>query len=434
MLRQTRRAFVAVLFASIGATFGIAPIVSADDQKELSSSGPLPTTVLLGDPRVTAGVPGEGAITEEQIENWLERENVHEPLDLKLPLGLSAASQKMVDLSTRPVTWAKIELGRQLYFDPRLSSDGTISCASCHHPDHSWAFESQFGIGVDGQTGNRNSPVSFNRILGDIQFWDGRAATLEEQAVGPIANPIEMGNTHKGAVDEVAKHPVYVKQFEAIWGPGSVNIDNVGAAIATFERTLVTGPTPYDYYTVLEPFLKLYTAEDLKYLEEDDPESYKAYVAAKAASEAHPISKSALRGKELFFSEKANCAACHAGANFTDELYHNLGVGMENWDKEGADVDWGRYVVTKDEKDKGAFKTPTVRNAALTGPYMHDGSQKTLKDVVDWYAKGGHANPWLSDKVKKLDLTEQDKDDLVAFMEALTGEFTPVVGESRLPE
>ena len=212
------------------------------------------------------------------------------------------------------------------------------------------------GIGVGGQTGNRNSPVSFNRILGDIQFWDGRAATLEEQAVGPIANPIEMGNTHQGAVEEVAKHPVYVKQFEAIWGPGSVNIDNVGAAIATFERTLVTGPTPYDYYTVLEPFLKLYTAEDLKYLEEDDPESYKAYRAAKAASEAHPISESALRGKELFFSEKANCTACHAGANFTDELYHNLGVGMENWDADGAESIGAAMSLRKSKRIKARSK------------------------------------------------------------------------------
>ena len=146
------------------------------------------------------------------------------------------------------------------------------------------------------------------------------------------------------------------------------------------------------------------------------------------------MSESAIRGKELFFSEKSNCTACHAGANFTDELYHNLGVGMEQWDKEGAEIDWGRFVVSKEEKDKGAFKTPTLRNIALTGPYMHDGSQKTLREIVDWYAKGGHANPWLSNKVKKLDLTEQDKQDLVAFMEALTGDFTPVIGESRLPE
>lgn len=405
--------------------------VVADDA---STKGALPTTILLGDTKAVPGVSGSGPINVNQIEQWLARENVHTPLDVELPLGLKAAQQKMVDLSERPITWAKIELGRQLYFDPRLSVDGTVSCASCHHPDHSWAFDSQFGIGIRQQTGGRNSPVSFNRILGDVQFWDGRAATLEEQAVGPIANPIEMGNSHDACVAEVAKHPVYVKQFEAIWGPESVNIDNVGSAIATFERTLVTGPSPYDYYSVLEPFLKLYTAEDLKFLEEDDPDSHKAYVAAKSAADAHPMTESAIRGKELFFSEKSNCTACHAGANFADELYHNLGVGMEGWDKDGAEVDLGRYVVTKVEKDKGAFKTPTLRNIALTGPYMHDGSQKTLREVVDWYAKGGHANPWLSDKVKKLELSEQDKQDLVAFMEALTGEFTPVVGDERLPE
>lgn len=425
---------VATLVAASSATPVVAQEVVADTATELPSTGPLPTKILLGDPRATAGVPGTGPITEGQIEKWLARENVHEPLEVELPLGLAAASQKMVDLSDRPLTWAKIELGRQLYFDRRLSSDGTVSCATCHSPDFSYGFNSQFGIGVGGQLGGRNSPVSFNRILADVQFWDGRAATLEEQAVGPIANPIEMGNTHKGAVEEIAKHPVYVKQFEAIWGPESLNIDNVGSAIATFERTLVTGPSPYDYYTILEPFLKVYTKEDLEYLEEDDPETWKAYLAAKSAADAHPMSESAIRGKDLFFSEKSNCTACHAGANFSDELYHNLGVGMEGWEKDESKVDWGRYVVTKNEKDKGAFKTPTVRNAALTGPYMHDGSQKTLREVVDWYAKGGHANPWLSDKVKKLDLTEQDKQDLVAFMEALTSDFTPVVGEERLPE
>ena len=140
------------------------------------------------------------------------------------------------------------------------------------------------------------------------------------------------------------------------------------------------------------------------------------------------MSESAVRGMKLFFSTKSNCTACHAGANFTDEQYHNLGVGMDS-DK----PDWGRFVVTKVEKDKGAFKTPTLRNVALTAPYMHDGSQKTLEEVIDWYDKGGHPNAWLSDKMKPLKLTDQEKADLVAFMvEGLTGEF-PTVSQSRLP-
>ena len=270
-----RHSLPRLIARSIATCLIAATSLTAVAQDADSKTSALPTKIVLGDPQVTAGVPGDGPITEAQIDQWLARENVHAPLAYELPLGVGAAKQKAVDLSQRPLTWAKIELGRQLYFDPRLSNDGTISCASCHHPDHSWAFDSQFGIGVKGQTGNRNSPVSFNRILGDVQFWDGRAATLEEQAVGPIANPIEMGNTHKGAVVEIASHPVYVKQFEAIWGADSVNIDNVGSAIATFERTLVTGPSPYDYYAVLEPFLKVYTAEDIKYLPEDDPDTYK---------------------------------------------------------------------------------------------------------------------------------------------------------------
>ena len=150
----------------------------------------------------------------------------------------------------------------------------------------------------------------------------------------------------------------------------------------------------------------------------------------KEASEKHPISESAVRGGELFFSDKSGCTACHLGANFTDEKYHNLGVGME-----AAEPDLGRFVVTKAEVDKGAFKTPTVRNVAMTAPYMHDGSQATLEEVVEWYAKGGHPNEWLSEKVKKLDLTDQDKADLVAFMkEGLTGELPKVEEDRLLPD
>ena len=166
--------------------------------------------------------------------------------------------------------------------------------------------------------------------------------------------------------------------------------------------------------------------EDIEFLKEDEPDLYPKYAAALEGSK--DMSDSAKRGREMFFSEKGKCTACHAGANFTDELYHNLGVGME------AEVpDVGRMEVTKDPKDKGAFKTPTIRNVVHSAPYMHDGSQKTLEEVVEWYAKGGHANATLSDKVKKLELTDQDKKDLVEFMKACTGEF-PKVETGRLPE
>lgn len=381
--------------------------------------------VTLGDPSLTAGIPGEGPLTIEEINKWLADPANHEELKVNLPFGLDAAAGQITGLDENPMTRAKIELGRQLYFDTRLSSDSTVSCASCHHPEKGWAFDTQFGVGVDGQEGNRNSPVSYNRILSGKQFWDGRAATLEEQAIGPIANPIEMANTHDVAVDTLKKIPGYKVQFDKIFGDG-VNIENVGKAIATFERAIVTGPAPYDYYEVVRSFQQQFPAEELKYLEEDDPELYKKY--ADALKGAEGMSESARRGREIFFSEKGKCTACHAGANFTDELYHNLGVGMD-----AKEPDLGRYMVTKDEKDKGAFKTPTIRNIAQTPPYMHDGSQKTLEEVVEWYVKGGHPNAYLSDKVQKLNLTQQDKTDLVNFMKACTGEF-PEIETDRLPK
>jgi cytochrome c peroxidase len=166
----------------------------------------------------------------------------------------------------------------------------------------------------------------------------------------------------------------------------------------------------------------------LESFKEEDPEAYEQYLQLKKQSDGNPISESAKRGREIFFTEKGGCTACHVGANFTDELYHNLGVGM---DKENPDL--GRYNETKQDKDRGAFKTPTIRNVELTAPYMHDGSQKTLEEVVEWYAKGGHPNPYLSDKIRKLDLTEQDKKDLVEYMKSLTGPF-PKVEQGRLPE
>lgn len=387
----------------------------------------LSANVTLGDPSLTAGIPGEGPLTIEQIDAWLATPGVHETLNVTLPFGLDRAAGAIVGLEENALTRAKIELGRQLYFDARLSADGTISCASCHDPAQGYAAHTQFGVGIDGQTGGRNSPVSYNRILSGPQFWDGRAASLEEQAVGPIANPIEMGHTHEAAVETVAGIPGYTLQFDAVFGENSVTIDNIGAAIAAFERALVTGPTPYDYYSALEPFLAL-DQQDLEEIRTDDPETYARYEELQAGFDAHPMSESAIRGQALFFSDRSNCTACHVGANFTDEKYHNLGVGMD-----AEEPDPGRAAVTGAEEDIGAFKTPTVRNVALTAPYMHDGSQATLQEVVEWYAKGGHANPHLSEKIKKLDLSDQDKADLVAFMEALTGQF-PEVETGRLPE
>lgn len=384
--------------------------------------------VLLGTPELTSGIPGEGELTTDQIQKWLSDKANFQELEVTLPLGLSLGANNIFIPKDNPLTRAKIELGRQLFFDTRLSSDNTISCASCHHPEDAFGRNTTFGIGVRGQIGGRNSPNAYNRILSTLQFWDGRAATLEAQAVGPIANPIEMGHTHEAAVKGLKGIEGYRLQFDKVFPGKGITIETTGMAIAAFERVLVTGPSPADYYEPLMNFKKAYGDElkDLDAFKKDDAESYAQYWNLKRASDAHPISKSAIRGRDLFFG-KANCTACHAGANFTDEKYHNIGIGM---DKPKPDL--GRFEVTKDAKDKGAFKTPTVRNVASTGPYMHDGSLKTLEEVVDWYDKGGHANPSLSEKIKKLNLTAQEKEDLVAYMQALHGDLTKVRVD-RLP-
>jgi cytochrome c peroxidase len=378
--------------------------------------------VRLGDPELTAGIPGEGDLTIEQIKTWLDDPRNHLPLEVELPLGLSAGQSQIVGLDKNPLTRAKIELGRQLFFDKRLAlTDSGIACATCHDPDHGYAKETQFGVGIRDQTGNRNSPPAYNRILSAAQFWDGRAATLEEQAKGPIANPIEMGNTHEACVTCLKGMEGYRLQFDKIFG--ELTIDAVAMAIASFERAIVTGPTPFDYREEFVAQFKDLEEADL----EDEPELLKRYKELQQAMQDHPMSESAIRGRELFFGAKGGCTACHVGPNLSDEKYHNLGVGM---DKEKPDL--GRFEVTKDEKDKGAFKTPTVRNVVHTAPYMHDGSQKTLEEVVEWYDKGGHPNPLLSDKIKKLNLNEQERKDLVEFMKAVTGEF-PKVAQGRLP-
>jgi cytochrome c peroxidase len=386
----------------------------------MTTALPAGEKAILGEGALTAGVPGTGPITAEQIDRWLADPKNSAVLEPVLPLGLSQGASQITGLDTNPLTRAKIELGRQLYFDPRLSADATVSCASCHDPAQGYGAHTKTGLGIRDQLGGRNSPVSYNRILSGAQFWDGRADSLEAQAVGPIANPGEMGFTHEGAVERLKGIPVYEKQFKKVFG--GVSIDAVGKAIAAFERVLVTGPSPYDYGEQLRPFAEL-DADDIK----EDEDLAKKYAEAKAAAATFAMSESAKRGRDIFFTEKGNCTACHVGANLSDEKYHNLGIGMDK-----AEPDLGRFVVSKDPKDKGAFKTPTVRNVALTAPYMHDGSLATLEEVVEWYDKGGHPNPTLSDKIKPLKLTPQEKADLVAFMRACTGP-TPAVESGRLP-
>ena len=384
--------------------------------------------VQLGDASLTSGIAGGGdALELSEIEEWLDDPENHEVLEFELPLGLSAGAGMIRGVNENPLTRAKIELGRQLFFDTRLSADNTISCASCHRPDHGYAAPTPFGIGIRDQLTGVNSPTSYNRILSDKQFWDGRADSLEEQAKGPIAAPGEMGNTHEQAVKTVEGINGYRQQFLTIFPDEGVTIDTIAKAIASFERAIVTGPSPFDYAESLRPF-EDYEPEDFDELREEDPEGHARYLELKQLASRHPMSESALRGRELFFSEKTNCTACHVGANLTDEKYHNIGIGM--LDEKPLD---GRMGITKDQEHFGAFKTPTIRNVAMTAPYMHDGSMQTLEEVVDHYVKGGHPNANLSKDILKLDLTPQDKADLVEFMKACTGPL-PDVEEGRLPQ
>jgi cytochrome c peroxidase len=207
-------------------------------------------------------------------------------------------------------------------------------------------------------------------------------------------------------------------------------MDNVAKAIASFERVIVSGPSPVDCYEPVRAMREAHKDDlaDLEALKKDDPELHAQYTAAVKASDEHPMSDSAKRGRELFFAAKAGCSKCHVGPNLTDEKYHNLGVGM---DAEKPDL--GRFDFTKADADRGAFKTPTIRNVSLSAPYMHDGSQKTLEEVVTWYDEGGHPNPNLDKDIKALDLSPEEKADLVAFMQACTGEF-PKVERGRLPQ
>ena len=285
--------------------------------------------------------------------------------------------------STNLNYFAKIELGKQLYFDGRLSKNGAISCAFCHNPGTGFADPRQTSIGIGGGVGGRQSPTVYNTGFNHFQFWDGRARSLEEQAIGPIHNPIEMGETHESVVRKLGKIKGYQQQFRAVFGT-DVNLQDLANAIAAYERTVMSTNSAFDKYILGD---------------------------SKAMDEA------AVRGMALF-KGKARCILCHNGANFTDNQFHNLGVPQVGPQKE----DLGRYYVTRAENDRGAFKTPTLRSITETAPYMHDGAFKTLEEVVNFLNEGGGANKNLSALAKPLNLTPEEKTDLVAFLKALTGE------------
>lgn len=387
-------------------------------------------TIRLVQGDLLAGIPGAGSLSVPEVRAWLADPRNHRELAPQLPIGLDEGAADLRGLAENPLTRAKIELGRQLFFDTRFSQDGSVSCASCHAPEHGYAFPTRVGVGVAGRLGRRNSPSAANRILSGAQFWDGRAGSLEDQAVGPMANPIEMGFTHKAVVELGSTVEGYRLQFERVF-PDGVTIENAGRAIASFERALVSGPNAWDLHRRLADFEAAYSGE-LDELAEFDEEAAKQHQQLKTAAAAQPLSRSAARGADLFFGE-AGCSQCHAGANLSDERYHNLGVGLERVSG-GTDkqADWGRYEVTNEEADRGAFKTPGLRNVAETAPYMHNGSQQSLAEVVAWYAEGGgHSNPWLSPLIEPLGLDAAQQADLVAFLESLTGDW-PRVETGRL--
>ena len=320
---------------------------------------------------------------------------VGKPVKIKAPLGLPPIPIP----PDNPPTEETIALGRRLYYDPGLSADGTVSCATCHAPDLSFRDGKALSNGVAGQLGSRRAPTVVNAAYNTLQFWDGRAPSLEKQAEGPLTNPVEMANTLEGVVNYVQSDPKYRALFARAWGTKEITIDLVTRSIGSFERTVVIGNSPFD---------RFYYRGDKK-----------------------ALSPAAQRGLKLFLNQKkGNCSVCHVigkrYALFTDNKFHNIGVGA---DTSGNFEDVGRYVQTKSASDMGAFKTPTLRNIAKTAPYMHDGSLATLKDVVDHYVGGGTSNPHLDKEIHALAfLTFNERADLKAFLESLTGTLPPNVG------
>ncbi|MDB5313131.1 MAG: cytochrome peroxidase [Gemmataceae bacterium] len=333
--------------------------------------------------------------------------------------GLPVELSQTVTPPDNPQTPEKIALGQKLFFDGRLSADGTVACATCHDPARAFTDGRPTSVGIRGLSGQRNAPTVLNALYNKTQFWDGRAKTLEDQAALPIFNPAEMGQPSlDAAIAKIADIEAYNQAFRNIFGR-PVNGPDLARAIASYERTLVSFDSPFDHFI---------------------------------AGDKNAIDDAAKRGWELF-NAKARCNKCHAltdkkrdVTNFFDNDFHNIGIGIirhnvvalalqaeklvdsgdpEAIDRAAIQTDMsalGRFLITKKEADSASFKTPNLRNVLVTGPYFHDGSQETLWDVMDHYNKGdGLKNPWLDEDIEPLALTERDIDDLVAFLASLTG-------------
>lgn len=303
-------------------------------------------------------------------------------------LGLTGLLSGLHVLAASPVFTGEpadaVALGERLFFDPILSGDRTISCASCHKPEHAFADTTAVSTGIGGHQGRRNTPSAMNTAGRMDFFWDGRATSLEEQALGPIANPDEMGLPLKDAVARLNAEEKYAAWFAKIYhGPATEK--NLSLAVASYERTLETGNTPYDRYV---------------------------------AGDDSALSSSAVRGRLLFIG-KANCANCHSGEDFTADRHKSIGL------YNGKELnDTGRFEVTKNPEHLGLFKVPSLRNVAVTAPYMHNGMFKTLREVVEYYSHPDQVVKGSINRDKALDqgmnLSEDEVSDLVAFLEALT--------------
>jgi len=339
-----------------------------------------------------------------------------------LPLGIPQELWAYFIPKSNAMTAAKVELGRKLFFEPRLSADGSVSCASCHDPNRAFTDGKRLAEGIGGRRGTRNSPTLLNAMFNGGQFWDGRAGSLEDQGKMPLVNPDEMGNKSLAEVEaRIGAMPEYAKEFERVYGT-AVNMDGIAKAIAAFERTLVSANSPLDRYL---------------------------------AGDVDSMSEAARTGMGLFRG-KARCSVCHAlNQNFstfatfpflTDMNYRNTGIAA-NYDGFGALArramnaardqtdgvppevakheragELGRFLISGNTLDVGAFRTPSLRNVELTAPYFHDGSAATLEDVVRYYIKGGNQNPNRDWQLEPVALNEEEQRNLVEFLKALTSD------------
>lgn len=296
-----------------------------------------------------------------------------------LPLGLDLYIPIPQD---NPLSVEKVELGRRIFFDPILSRDYSISCATCHDPRRSFSDGLPVAVGIKGREGERNVPALLNRAWGESFSWDGRAASLEDQVLMPIENPSEFDMTIEEVLQRLRNHADYPDLFKSAF-EYEVTQEDLGRAIASYVRTIFSGDSLIDRYM---------------------------------RGDYDVMSVEALAGLSLFRG-KANCTSCHIGPTFSDEQFHNTGVAFKN----GGLVDEGRFAVTGEEEHRGAFKTPSLRHVGKTAPYMHDGSLKTLEEVVALYDRGGDHNPHLDEELRPLHLTVGERQALVTFLFTLTG-------------